>query len=1164
MVKEKGKPKVKTVVISCISILMSFVIAVGAFYMLLKNRKFIMVNSYAGVAKSEVSLPNYDTEEVLGTVNRVAPDTFGDYPKEYYPSYTNPLSKSEFTDERKLSIYNENMSIINSTNENIQNGTFAKNLKKHNSADSQFFGGVPDDAPRIVKRVTINHKIPRRHTLGVFAPAGEVLTVTIDEGLVGKGLSVIVGYPYAENNVANTGYFPQMANNKMPYMYLEFKLTSTETKIGSPFGGMVVLSNIPGGIGEDFDITISGGVNALSYKFGVSTKQDWKNILASPTPFIWVMTPYIYHVVPRVYVTSIDDPYDALMFWYKSSMLSFYTIAREDSTLPIISVYDSYVPVGGAVAFVGAYFCILPMDWSAGLFDYKQIMTRENNWGALHEFNHHNQSYNIYSASSWGAGGSNGEVTNNVLNALSYILFTDIALYRRDTSTPGWAWAVCSDPYYNYKKLLYETGKVSTFDSLSTNILFAYVDLIHTFGAAKFVDFIRAMYGKGEGYGEKSLMGFNNGEILKEDGFTVFASKFFKTDFTDYFTNVWHFNLDPSTVEEIKSYNYDEYFTLNNVYSSGVKGVETGRAYRVLLGVENVLNFKEYTLSNADSFKVSKIGKCKYGTLKDNGDGTYTYKSDSGVDFKEEVFDVEYEVELNGKTYKRTLVFRFVPEFNYIKKVTYSAPEGRSLDIREALGLLSDDTKLSEEQASNLTDVKDGYTVTYFRTNLMFSESKTLTFMVYGDDKTFLKINGEEAFTNSYNETLQNAINTTTNKITVDVTADEPFLVEAYCYNTGGRGRFYFKYSEDGETYIDVPVSNCYVDSVTREMIDYQNQNMYKVYPAFVDISKNYLNNFYEDKSYVSDYIESIKCLDNDGNEVYQTPDTSINYMFDGDKNTSYHTAYQGRVTPFPHNYYIEFSEKQSFNQIDFYFHYSHAGEGYYIMKDFDLYFSDDGVEYELFYSGTNSVRNCFLKLDKTINTKYIKLVIKNNGANQIFTCIDEIEFSKSIDYAAQNYNFYGSSDENLIYQGDWKTVSGNNFVNGNAASSNGGSLEFFLYGSDITIYGINKNSVIYIDDIAYKINESVDVSTPCIIIDGLSGGRHRVRIESQEFVLNAIKTSGRIANINIDNSKESISSIAETIGLTLAIFIFFAVGLFILVVLIVKFTKKKKEEKLN
>ena len=452
------KSKLRNTSIRIFSIALALILAFGSVAILLSesNSGIALAKAKTPIADAsvnndltsgmdEVFLPNYDTEVITKTnLDKPTVKTFGDHDASYYPSYTNQIK--DLDESKQKIILAENQKMLADVKVWYAAGTLKDNLKKHVSADGQFSNaaGSYDDAPRIEKVITINNKsTPRKRSLGVFAPGGEVLTITIDESLVKAGLTVNIGYPY-QGECDIGGANNRWKNDRMAQFFLPFKLTQAVTYIGSPLGGMVTLDGVNTSLG-DFDITISGGVDMPDYKLGVSTKEDWKNILAAPGPYVWLLTPYQYFVKPKLEIADIEDPYNAMLWWHKVSMISMYSMAREDTghfTTPVISVFDSYVYIGEGVAKVWAFVTNAPKYWCHGMVDYGNLMSN-GAWGAIHEYNHHHQSH-AYASAEWGVGYSD-EITNNVVSALSYILLTDVAATRSESNLLN-GWGAVSDP----------------------------------------------------------------------------------------------------------------------------------------------------------------------------------------------------------------------------------------------------------------------------------------------------------------------------------------------------------------------------------------------------------------------------------------------------------------------------------------------------------------------------------------------------------------------------------------------------------------------------------------------------------------------------------------------------------------------------------------------
>ena len=706
---------------------------------------------------NKVYMPNYDTEVITKTFSKPTVATFGQHDASYYPSYTNKLDSADFDDVKKTAILTENQKMLDDVKEWYEAGTLRQNLKKHVSADGQFSNanGSYNSAPRVEKVISINNQAtPRKRSLGVFAPGGEVLTITIDESLVGK-LTVNIGYPYSASDLGS-GKFNRWPNDRMAQFFLSFKLNDTVNYIGSPLGGMVTLDGVSANLG-DFDITVSGGVDMPDYKLGVSTKEDWQNILAAPAPYVWLLTPYQYFVMPKAEIADIDDPYNALLWWHKASMISMYGMAREDTAhfyTPVISIYDSYVFIGEAVATVWAFYTNAPSYWCHGVLDYDNLMYG-GSWGALHEYNHHHQSH-AYNDTEWGVGGHD-EITNNVLNAISYILLTDIALARSENSTLK-GWAAVSDPYTNYQRLASKSENVSDYESFDTDKLFGFADIMHTFGAENFLEYLRAMYGYGDAVdGYKGTNLTEDNYLTTQDGFTLFASLFFKTDFTDYFRNVWHFKISAKVVNQIKRHNFDKFFSLTNLYSAGVKGVETGRAYQIKAGEATLLKFDEFTATSGKSFQLVKVSEPEHGTLTDNKDGTFSYLPDS--DFAEDSIDLTYKVKVGGKSYKRTLVVKLIADTVvtaeraagtktystyvdlrnlYLNKWYRDAAMGHDFNVYS-----SRESLFSYDNISNWTTVSGNY----INGTAKHTDSGKVSFYVTGTDLVLYSTNAESTIT---------------------------------------------------------------------------------------------------------------------------------------------------------------------------------------------------------------------------------------------------------------------------------------------------------------------------------------------------------------------------------------------------------------------------------
>ncbi len=116
---------------------------------------------------------------------------------------------------------------------------------------------------------------------GFYAAAGETVTVTVDESLVNTGLHIRVGA-----HISDFSSWSQ--SNRMPLIYVDYRIDSTEMEVINPFGGGIyVLVPQTTDLGW-VDINISGAVRAPFYSFRTgrqTTLAEWEAMQQYPAPF---------------------------------------------------------------------------------------------------------------------------------------------------------------------------------------------------------------------------------------------------------------------------------------------------------------------------------------------------------------------------------------------------------------------------------------------------------------------------------------------------------------------------------------------------------------------------------------------------------------------------------------------------------------------------------------------------------------------------------------------------------------------------------------------------------------------------------------------------------------------------------------------------------------
>ena len=134
---------------------------------------------------------------------------------------------------------------------------------------SRNFPGIVDsNAKRISKSLEIDTTILLWHSTGLYAPPGEVITVT-SSGLSGHNLYVRIG--------CHADLLWDLESwNRAPEITIRRVIASDTTAIASAFGGLIYIE-VPGKttLGK-ITINITGGVESPLFILGKTTKDKWQ------------------------------------------------------------------------------------------------------------------------------------------------------------------------------------------------------------------------------------------------------------------------------------------------------------------------------------------------------------------------------------------------------------------------------------------------------------------------------------------------------------------------------------------------------------------------------------------------------------------------------------------------------------------------------------------------------------------------------------------------------------------------------------------------------------------------------------------------------------------------------------------------------------------------
>ena len=430
--------------------------------------------------------------EYLGTVSRKLPQVSnGGLAK--YPEYG---VTAALTAEEKQAILDENAAInagsaytaMDANGYLYLNGVnTGKKLYKHTASAGMYEGDVSDDEPAIVKRITMTPHLKGNNLTGLYAPAGEVVTIELSDEDLAKtgGLIITIGQAFAKGNANNIWAAREF--NRMPNVVNTMRVSENIGYVGSFLGGPIYIE--PVNKGEQFTVTISGAVAYSHYIYGYTTSEEFEMNSSSTAPYfdLEVWDDGVRHSGPKSRAQMYDytDLTRAAELWQKIALVSNKTPVSGgcfSATEGITFLYDPFIAAGSMVAFVNHNGTNCPLSAMTAALDAQSAVTNPsgNFWGVIHEYNHNYQAFGMEYGD---YGGSSNEVTNNVINIVEYSLFSSVSSLRSATRANGGTYADGWNRYTNPEWVLRQTISASGRNAA----LDAYVNLINSFGQEIFM-----------------------------------------------------------------------------------------------------------------------------------------------------------------------------------------------------------------------------------------------------------------------------------------------------------------------------------------------------------------------------------------------------------------------------------------------------------------------------------------------------------------------------------------------------------------------------------------------------------------------------------------------------------------------------------------------------
>ena len=266
-------------------------------------------------------------------------------------------------------------------------------------AAAEFPGSVPSDARRVTATVHFETSQGRWGWIGtgLYAAPGEAITLEVPHSVVDRGLALRIGL--------HTDFLWDLDEwSRMPSISLSKPINSTKMRAASGFGGGIYIAVPQGTKAGDFDVTISGAVEAPRYIDGKTSLGEWRSAIRNlPAPWAEIESEKIILTVPSKFVRDLDDPAALMKVWNQISDLisEFWMIPkarlRADRLVPDVQISGGIQHAGYPVMMYlsKAQTLVSTEELLKGRVGY--ALHNRAMWGLPHELGHqtHNTMWNF-------------------------------------------------------------------------------------------------------------------------------------------------------------------------------------------------------------------------------------------------------------------------------------------------------------------------------------------------------------------------------------------------------------------------------------------------------------------------------------------------------------------------------------------------------------------------------------------------------------------------------------------------------------------------------------------------------------------------------------------------------------------------------------------------
>jgi len=253
-------------------------------------------------------------------------------------------------------------------------------------AAADFPGVLAPNTPRVTRTVTVSGDRKRWQSTGLYANAGEVVTVTPATALpAGVSIEIIIGC-HTDSLLGDK----QTEWKRFPLLSRKFTLGPAATPVANAFGGPIfaAVRGNTGKAGFSLDLRLANAAEAPFFVLGKTTPAQWAAIRNAPAPWGELVGHNMILHFPASQVRQMDDPTPLLEWWDKVVAAEDHLVGWPERTEQERVVPDRQISAGwmhSGYPFM-CYLASAPM-----ITDLKKLRT-DGDWGFFHELGHNHQS----------------------------------------------------------------------------------------------------------------------------------------------------------------------------------------------------------------------------------------------------------------------------------------------------------------------------------------------------------------------------------------------------------------------------------------------------------------------------------------------------------------------------------------------------------------------------------------------------------------------------------------------------------------------------------------------------------------------------------------------------------------------------------------------------